>query len=70
MTPKQKLQFNLMYATLKQISKNYQTPKQLRKSCERDYGLEYEEVLEMSYENIQNEASKAIRGVKYLTEEK
>lgn len=66
MTPKQRQQFNKMRTTLLRISKAYQTVKQLRKSAEKDYGLEPEEVIEMAYENIQNEAKDAVKGVKQI----
>lgn len=40
------------------------TPQQLRRQSELAYGLEYEEVLEMAYENIQGEAKTALKGVR------
>jgi hypothetical protein len=40
----------------------YQTPKQLRRSAEREYGLSYEEALEMAYENVLEEARGALKG--------
>lgn len=52
------------YESLKKIAKGYQTPKQIRRSCGDDYGLDYAEALEMAYENIQAEAARAIRGVR------
>lgn len=64
MTPKQKEQFNRMRETLKRIAKNYQTPDYLRRMSERQYGLDYEEALEMAYENIQSEAAAVIKGVR------
>lgn len=64
MTPKQKQQFNLMRNALLVIAKDYQTPTQLRKSSDKQYGLDYEEALEMSYENIQNTAAAAVKGIK------
>ena len=63
---KQKRQYNLMLGTLRRIVNHYQTPDQLRKSSEKEYGLDYEETLEMAYENIQNEAKAVIKNVKYL----
>lgn len=65
-TEKQALQFNKMLATLKRISKDYQTLKQLRRGSEGQYGLAYEEALEMAYENIQGEASTAYKGLKFI----
>lgn len=38
----------------------YQTPDQLRQNATSDYGLNYEEALEMAYENIQQEAKAAL----------
>lgn len=55
-TEKQKEQFNLMLAALKEI-RSYQSPEKLRRDSEKDWGLEYEEALEMSYENMQATAA-------------
>lgn len=65
-TEKQKMQYNSMYSTLKRIAKGYQTPDKLRKRADKQYGLDFEEALEMSYENIQEEAKKAVKGVKHI----
>ena len=67
MTPLQQKQFNQMLAILTRIAKSYQTPKQLRRSAEKEFGLDYQEALEMSYENMQEDAKHAIKGVKRLT---
>ncbi|WP_333862586.1 hypothetical protein [Sphingobacterium sp.] len=64
-TEKQKAQFNLMLEALKAI-KAYQSPSKLRKDSEKDCGLEYEEALEMSYENIQATATLACKNIKPL----
>lgn len=53
-----------MYAALERIAKGYQTPAQLRKNCKEEWGLGYEESLEMAYENLQAEAKAAIKGVR------
>jgi hypothetical protein len=45
--------FNRMYHALKTIATGYQTPDQLRRGSKGQYGLGYEETLEMAYENIQ-----------------
>lgn len=66
LTAAQKGNYNTMLAALKQIAKEYQTPTQLRKSANKDYGLSYEEILEMAYENIQLTAARAIKGKKML----
>lgn len=65
MKEKQKEQFNQMLAVLKRIARDYQTPKQLRKK-EGQYGLSFEEEIEMAYENIQNDATNAIRRVRKI----
>lgn len=61
-------QFNRMLRTLRRIAREYQTPAQLHRGCGKDYGLEYAETLEMAYENIQQEARSAIKGVKEIKE--
>lgn len=66
MTPKQIQQFNQMLSVLKRIAKEYQTTAQLQKNSEKMYGLKYEEALEMAYENIQNDASFAVKGIKAI----
>jgi hypothetical protein len=52
------------YEALRFIVKNFQTPTQLKRSCQEDYGLEYEEALELSYENIQAFAKGKLKGKK------
>ena len=64
MTPKQKEQFNIMRATLKKIAIGYQTPGQLRRNAKREYGLDASEAIEYAYENIQQEAKRAVCGVR------
>jgi hypothetical protein len=64
MSPKEKEQFNRMRLALLRINKAYETPSQLRKSANKTFGLGYEEVLEMAYENVKNEASSAVKGIK------
>jgi len=64
-TEKQKQQFNIMLNALKKI-KAYQTPDRLRKDSEKDWGLDFEEAIEMAYENIQGEAAFASKNVKPL----
>lgn len=53
-----------LYKALKKISQGYQTPVQLRKNSEKQYGIGYEESLEMAYENLQAEAKEAIKGIR------
>ncbi len=52
-----------MFAALKQISK-YQSPESIRRNSEKDYGLSYEETLEMAYENILDLAKYAVKGIR------
>ena len=52
-----------MYDTLKKIAKGYMTPKQIKRDSGGS-GLDYEEYLEMAYENIQTDAARAIKGVR------
>ena len=52
--------FQTLYDALKVITQ-YQSPEQLRRASERDYGLNYEEALEMAYENVLSTAKQAIR---------
>ena len=52
-----------LYDALKRIGRGYMTPAQIRRDTD-NVGLDYEEYLEMSYENIQGEALHAIKGVR------
>lgn len=52
-----------LFDALKRIAA-YMTPDQLRRKSERLYGLGYEEVLEMTYENVLQEARNATRGMR------
>lgn len=49
------------YDALKRIA-SYQSPTQMRRGAEKQYGLDYEEALEMAYENVLEEAKAAVRG--------
>jgi hypothetical protein len=66
MTPKQIRQWNQMRHTLLRISKQYMSSQKLRKESEGEYGLEFEEAIEMAYENVQSEAKAAVKGVKEI----
>lgn len=70
MTDKQKQQFNRMLHALRKIARGYSTPGQLRRTAERDYGLPYCEVLEMAYDNIQQDAGNAVNGVREMKDGK
>lgn len=52
-----------LYDMLKRISHDYMTPPQLRRDAKNGV-LDYEEYLEMSYENIQADARRAIHGLR------
>jgi soluble cytochrome b562 len=65
MTKKQMQDFNKMRNALIEITK-YQTPDKLRRDSEKDWGVEFEEALEMAYENIQTTAKYAVKGVRAL----
>jgi hypothetical protein len=61
MTDREKAQ--RFYDALKRIAEGYQTPDELREDSEDDFGCDYEDALEMSYENLQFEAANAIEGI-------
>jgi hypothetical protein len=48
----------LYFDALKRIAKSYQTPDQLRRNAEKQYGCSYHKALEMAYENLQAEAAR------------
>ncbi|OMW45738.1 hypothetical protein AQ808_23990 [Burkholderia pseudomallei] len=52
-----------LYIALKRIT-CYDPPARLRKRAEKDYGLSGDEAIEYAYENIQQEARDAIKGVR------
>lgn len=68
MTATEKINFARMYAALKTIIR-YQTPDQLRRQSQRHYGLDYEEALGYAYENIQQTAKNAVKGVRLPKED-
>jgi hypothetical protein len=49
------------WESLKQITL-YQSPAQLRRTHEKQWGLTYIEALEAAYENMQYDARRAIKG--------
>lgn len=58
-----------LYDALKRIARGYMTPDQIRRDAEKEeFGPGYEEYLEMSYENIQETAKRAIHGVRIKKE--
>lgn len=58
------LELRLLRA-LKRIA-SYQSPDTMRRHSERDWGVGYEECLEIAYENLQQDAKTATRGVRVL----
>jgi hypothetical protein len=51
-----------LYDALKRITA-YMPPEKLEKVCEKKYGLERDEAIEMAYENVLSEAAQAIKGM-------
>lgn len=62
-TKRQAEQFNRMAKTLRKISKMYQNIDQIKRNSGKDWGLDYEEALEMAYENMQQDAHTGVKGV-------
>ena len=58
-----------LYRALARIS-SYQSIASLRRYAERDYGVRAEEAIEMAYENVVEEAKRAIKGVRLPNEQK
>jgi hypothetical protein len=54
-----------LLATLKRIAA-YDPPERLRRNSGKMWGLDFEEAIEMAYENMQQEAKSAIRGVRVV----
>lgn len=72
-TIKQAEQFNRMRETLRRIgavkgtSTTFMTPDQIRNECAKgDIGLDFDEELEMAYENIQADAKQAVASIKEI----
>ena len=61
---KKQEQFNKMYDTLKHISQEYYQVAALRAAAEARYGLHPDDAVDQAYENMRNDAKKAISGVK------
>lgn len=55
-----------MLHALRKIAKGYQTSDQIRRNSEKEYGLEFSEALEYSYDNLQNEAKTACQGIRFI----
>jgi hypothetical protein len=52
-----------LHAALRRIA-SYATPDHMRRTSQRDWGLDPEEAIEMAYETVIGEAKRAIRGVR------
>jgi len=52
-----------LYTALKTITQ-YETPDRLQRTSEKEWGLPWEEALSCSYENIQQTAKDAIKGIR------
>lgn len=52
-----------MLAALNEIATGFNTPDQIRESSYTELGLDFEEALEMAYENLQETAREAIKGI-------
>lgn len=68
MTKKEIANYNRMLKALTSIAKEYMTTKQIRKESERESQLGYTELLEMTYENIQETAKQACKGIHHIKE--
>lgn len=65
MTPKQKEQFNNMRTALRIISKDFVSPDRIHQMTEiQRHGLDPDVYMGMAYENIQDIAANAVRGVR------
>lgn len=65
MTKAQIKNYNRMLSTLRTIA-SYQTPEQLQKGSEADWGLSYHEALEMAYENVLEEARRGALRIRFI----
>ena len=65
MTPKQKENYNKMVKTLRTITQ-FQSPEKMQQDSMKDWGLDYEECLEMAYDNIQAIAKENVKGIQLL----
>jgi hypothetical protein len=68
MSEKQRIKYNAMRAALIEIASKYQTPDKLRKSKDAEF-LGFDELITMSYENIQETARRAVKGVKFIPQQ-
>lgn len=55
--------YRQMWEALQRI-KRYQSPERMRRASQKDWGVGFEECLEMAYENMQIEAVNGLSGVR------
>lgn len=60
---KQLVQARRMYDALKRIAA-YQSPDQLRRGAQKQYGLDADEAIEYAYENVLFEAKVVLKGAR------
>jgi len=65
MTDNEKKHHGIMFSALQKISL-YMKVEEIREGSEDEYGLEFEEALEMAYENMQSEAINALEMIKKI----
>ena len=64
MTPGQAESFNRMREALRSIRDDYLSPEKIKATSFEEYGLEPEIAIEYAYDNIQEIARQAVRGVR------
>jgi hypothetical protein len=67
MTEAQRKRISIDYAVMYTFPRRiaaYQTPERLRRSSEKEWGLPYDEALEMAYDNVLQEAKGALKQVR------
>lgn len=65
---KKRKQFNEMREALRIISEDYYSINALRAAAEARYGLHPDDAVEQAYENMRNDAKRAIRNVRPFKE--
>ena len=66
LTEKQIQQFNLMYEALRIIAKEYLPSEKLKGKYAERNGLSNEESIEYAYDNVQETAKRALKGIKKI----
>jgi hypothetical protein len=62
--PNPRQRYLQLYTALQKIAKEFLTAEELHRRSEKLYGLPYHEALEMAYDNMQNTAKAALRGIR------